>query len=163
MSTNKQLSFWPILTFSQTFIIEPSLSIQYQEMPSYFRVYLTKKAHIKSNTNWIRWTVLKHIFDISSLHRDFTKLSRLITNIKEHHAKHTATSSNIVSSDDVLDVVRPFCADVAVSTDVKSHVLRLLGNAIEMAERDVSLLLFYQSQSVIGPAWQIEVKWFSTC
>ena len=101
-----------------------------------------------------------------NFNRDYTKLSRLIENIKSHQEETATTKTsggnskkpiNITSSN-VLDVVRPFCADVTVSTDVKSHVLRLLESSIKMADEDVSLLLFYQSQSIIGPAWKLEVR-----
>ena len=66
-------------------------------------------------------------------------------------------TQQLVTSSDFLDVVRPFCSAIDVSTEVKSCVLHILEDSIDLADDDVTLLLFYQSQAVIGPAWSLEV------
>jgi len=102
---------------------------------------------------------LSHILEDSrTCSADYSKLSELTANFKTHAEKcFDENTQQLVTSGDILDVVRPFCSDINVSTEVKSRVLHILEESIDLADDDVTLLLFYQSQAVIGPAWDLEV------
>ena len=64
----------------------------------------------------------------------------------------------MVTASHILDVVRPFCSDVAVDTEIKSSILHILQASFHLANEDVALLMFYQSQAVIKPTWGIDVS-----
>ena len=92
---------------------------------------------------------------LSPIFRDFSVLSTLITDVESHQRSN---ENPIVTTNDILEVVRPFCSDVTVSTEVKSRLLNILQEAVTLADDDVMLLHFYQSQSIIGPTWGFEVS-----
>ncbi|KAJ8270630.1 hypothetical protein GJAV_G00117350 [Gymnothorax javanicus] len=58
-----------------------------------------------------------------------------------------------VSSDDMLDWLRPFCADPALPVKGRIEVLQILERAFHLSEQDSRLLVFYRSQAVLRACW----------
>jgi hypothetical protein len=59
----------------------------------------------------------------------------------------------LVSSDLVMEQLRPFCADVAVSINLRLRVLRLLEECFDLSPQDLSLLLVFRTEAIIKVAW----------
>ena len=62
-----------------------------------------------------------------------------------------------VELEDVLSVLRPFCADACVPVDIRLDALRMLEQCFELDDADTSLLLLYRTQAIVTSQWS-EVK-----
>ena len=67
----------------------------------------------------------------------------------------------MTNQEDVLECLRPFCADVGVSAAVKTTVLRLMEESFELSGEDTFLLLFYQTDAVVSCTWIKKVTYVS--
>ena len=67
----------------------------------------------------------------------------------------------MTNQEDVLECLRPFCADVSVSAAVKTTVLRLMEESFELSGEDTFLLLFYQTDAVVSCTWNKKVTYVS--
>lgn len=88
---------------------------------------------------------------------DSSNFKELVKTIKTYN-KDGGTEVGVV---DFLEVVRPFCSDVSVSTELKSTVLHLLEEAFQLSGEDVFLLLYFQSEAIISSKWAIKVCCFA--
>ncbi|XP_015206508.2 NBAS subunit of NRZ tethering complex isoform X1 [Lepisosteus oculatus] len=78
----------------------------------------------------------------------------------------TAVHSNVqnggslVSSDDLLSWLRPFCGDASLPVKPRIEVLQILEQAFHLNDQDSKLLVFFRSQAVLKSCWphkQLEV------
>jgi len=63
----------------------------------------------------------------------------------------------MTTQEDVLECLRPFCADVTVSAAIKTTVLQLMEESFDLSGEDTFLLLFYQTDAVVSSTWNKEV------
>ena len=63
----------------------------------------------------------------------------------------------MTTQEDVLECLRPFCADVAVSAEIKTTVLQLMEESFDLSGEDTFLLLFYQTDAVVSSTWNKKV------
>uniref|UniRef100_A0A8C4QLG4 Uncharacterized protein n=1 Tax=Eptatretus burgeri TaxID=7764 RepID=A0A8C4QLG4_EPTBU len=59
----------------------------------------------------------------------------------------------LVSGEDLLGWLRPFCCDEAVPTMQRARVLQLLDRAFPLEEHDLRLLLCYRTKTVLQHSW----------
>lgn len=63
----------------------------------------------------------------------------------------------MTTQEDVLECLRPFCADVTVSAAIKTTVLQLMEESFDLSGEDTFLLLFYQTDAVVSSTWNKEL------
>lgn len=63
----------------------------------------------------------------------------------------------MTNQEDILECLRPFCADVMVSAAVKTTVLQLMEESFDLSGEDTFLLLFYQTDAVVSSTWNRKV------
>ena len=81
------------------------------------------------------------------------KIDSMIEMIKDHMEK----GGELISQEDVLDVVRPFCADLEVKVNQKMELLQLLEKSFQLSGEDIFLLVYYQTDAIVSAAWGIKV------
>ncbi|ELT90143.1 hypothetical protein CAPTEDRAFT_162693 [Capitella teleta] len=60
---------------------------------------------------------------------------------------------DLVSSDLVMELLRPFCADVEIDVRVRLRVLRLLEECFDLSPHDLVLLLVFRTEAIVKVAW----------
>lgn len=73
-------------------------------------------------------------------------------------SSHIKNGGSLVTQEDVLSTLRPFCANVVVPAKVKTAVLRALEGCFDLSGEDTFLLLFYQTEAIVTANWKKEVK-----
>lgn len=99
-----------------------------------------------------RTTLKEALVEVSTL-SDWTKFTLLVSGAKEH----SESGDNLITLNDILDIVRPFCCDVNVNTDIKTEALYQLQSSFELSVQDVHLLQYFQSESIIKSKWSIQI------
>ena len=64
-------------------------------------------------------------------------------------------SNDAVSLEDVMSVLRPFCADAGVDVSTRLSVLKTLETGFELDDRDLSLLLVYRTDAIVTSQWPL--------
>ncbi|XP_069350101.1 NBAS subunit of NRZ tethering complex isoform X2 [Eulemur rufifrons] len=59
----------------------------------------------------------------------------------------------LVSSEDLLEWLRPFCADDAWPVRPRIHVLQILEQSFHLAEEDSKLLVFFRTEAILKATW----------
>ncbi|XP_066242241.1 NBAS subunit of NRZ tethering complex [Saccopteryx leptura] len=59
----------------------------------------------------------------------------------------------LVSAEDLLEWLRPFCADDAQAVRPRLHVLQVLGQSFDLAEEDGRLLTFFRTEAILKATW----------
>ncbi|XP_014445107.1 neuroblastoma-amplified sequence isoform X2 [Tupaia chinensis] len=59
----------------------------------------------------------------------------------------------LVSSEDLLEWLRPFCADEAWPVRPRIHVLQILEQAFHLTEEDSKLLMFFRTEAILKAVW----------
>nr|XP_058934214.1 NBAS subunit of NRZ tethering complex isoform X2 [Kogia breviceps] len=59
----------------------------------------------------------------------------------------------LVSSEDLLEWLRPFCADDAWPVRPRIQVLQILGQSFHLTEEDGKLLVFFRTEAILKAAW----------
>ncbi|KAH0621966.1 hypothetical protein JD844_023774 [Phrynosoma platyrhinos] len=77
-------------------------------------------------------------------------------------AVHTSVESgeNLVSSDDLLAWLRPFCSDDSLPVKPRIQVLQILEQAFHLSDEDSKLLVLFRTQAVLKACWpqtQVEI------
>lgn len=67
-------------------------------------------------------------------------------------------TKKLVKDEDILDEIRPFCADETVPPEVKPEVLKLLENFVHLTGEDRTLFLYHQSNAIVHNHWDITVS-----
>nr|XP_024001407.1 neuroblastoma-amplified sequence-like [Salvelinus alpinus] len=62
---------------------------------------------------------------------------------------HVQSGDSVVSSDDLLAWLRPFCSDGSLVVRPRIEVLQILENNFSLRDSDVHLLLLYRTQAVL--------------
>jgi phosphoribosylformimino-5-aminoimidazole carboxamide ribonucleotide (ProFAR) isomerase len=73
-------------------------------------------------------------------------------------SSHIENGGGLVTQEDVLSTLRPFCADVIVPAKVKTAVLQILEGSFDLSGEDTFLLLFYQTEAIVTAKWKREVS-----
>ncbi|XP_053443844.1 NBAS subunit of NRZ tethering complex isoform X2 [Nycticebus coucang] len=66
----------------------------------------------------------------------------------------------LVSSEDLLEWLRPFCADDAWPVRPRIHVLQILEQSFHLTEEDSKLLVFFRTEAILKATWpqrQVEI------
>ena len=74
---------------------------------------------------------------------------------------HVQKGGTMTTQEDVLECLRPFCADVTVSAAIKTTVLQLMEESFDLSGEDTFLLLFYQTDAIVSSTWNKKVAFFS--
>uniref|UniRef100_A0A452VGF7 NBAS subunit of NRZ tethering complex n=1 Tax=Ursus maritimus TaxID=29073 RepID=A0A452VGF7_URSMA len=64
-----------------------------------------------------------------------------------------AVHANLVSSEDLLEWLRPFCADDAWPVRPRIQVLQILGQSFNLTEEDGKLLVFFRTETILKATW----------
>ncbi|KAJ1077714.1 hypothetical protein K5549_011041 [Capra hircus] len=67
----------------------------------------------------------------------------------------------LVSSEDLLEWLRPFCANDAWPVRPRIHVLQILGQSFHLTEEDGKLLVFFRTEAILKATWpqrQVDVS-----
>uniref|UniRef100_A0A8C2Y1J4 Sec39 domain-containing protein n=1 Tax=Capra hircus TaxID=9925 RepID=A0A8C2Y1J4_CAPHI len=59
----------------------------------------------------------------------------------------------LVSSEDLLEWLRPFCANDAWPVRPRIHVLQILGQSFHLTEEDGKLLVFFRTEAILKATW----------
>ncbi|XP_062934225.1 NBAS subunit of NRZ tethering complex isoform X2 [Cynocephalus volans] len=59
----------------------------------------------------------------------------------------------LVSSEDLLEWLRPFCADDTWPVRPRIHVLQIVEQSFHLAEEDSKLLVFFRTEAILKAAW----------
>lgn len=60
---------------------------------------------------------------------------------------------DLVSSEDLLEWLRPFCADDAWPVRPRIQVLQILGQSFNLTEEDGKLLVFFRTEAILKATW----------
>ncbi|KAG5277190.1 hypothetical protein AALO_G00114610 [Alosa alosa] len=74
---------------------------------------------------------------------------------------HVENGGGLVSSDNVLAWLRPFCGDDSRPVRPRIEVLKVLEHSFSLSEEDIRLLVFFRSQAVLKAGWpdrELEIK-----
>ena len=66
----------------------------------------------------------------------------------------------MTNQEDIVECLRPFCADVAVSAAIKTTVLRLIEESFDLTGEDTFLLVFHQTDALVSSTWNQKVSVF---
>ncbi|XP_031558111.1 neuroblastoma-amplified sequence-like isoform X2 [Actinia tenebrosa] len=72
-------------------------------------------------------------------------------------SSHIKNGGSLVTQEDVLSILRPFCANVLVPAKVKTAVLHTLEGYFDFSGEDTFLLLFYQTEAIVTANWKKEL------
>lgn len=72
--------------------------------------------------------------------------------VREVHLS-TERGEMLVSSDDLLEWLRPFCGDDSLPVKPRIDVLQILEQAFNLSDEDSKLLLFFRTQAVLKASW----------
>ncbi|XP_036405464.1 neuroblastoma-amplified sequence isoform X2 [Megalops cyprinoides] len=72
--------------------------------------------------------------------------------VKSVHA-NVQNGGSLVSSDDLLAWLRPFCGDSSLPVKPRIEVLQILEQAFHLTDQDSRLLVFFRSQAVLKSCW----------
>ncbi|XP_060222000.1 NBAS subunit of NRZ tethering complex isoform X3 [Meriones unguiculatus] len=70
-------------------------------------------------------------------------------------AVHTSVDNGeeLVSAEDLLQWLRPFCADDTCPVRPRIQALQLLGQSFHLSEEDSKLLVFFRTEAILRAAW----------
>ncbi|XP_053565639.1 NBAS subunit of NRZ tethering complex isoform X2 [Bombina bombina] len=72
--------------------------------------------------------------------------------VSEVH-QSTERGENLVTSDDLLEWLRPFCGDDSLPIKPRIDVLQIMEQAFNLGDEDVQLLVFFRTQAVLKASW----------
>ncbi|XP_056420196.1 NBAS subunit of NRZ tethering complex isoform X2 [Hyla sarda] len=67
--------------------------------------------------------------------------------------RSTERGENLVSSDDLLEWLRPFCGDDSLPVKPRIDVLQIMEQAFNLSDEDSKLLVFFRTQAVLKASW----------
>jgi len=80
-----------------------------------------------------------------------------IENIISSVSQAERESCDLMSSGDVLEVLRPYCSESTHSADTRRTLLLLMEKYLILSEEDVHLLLLYQTQTLLAEHFSRQV------
>ncbi|KAM4772461.1 NBAS subunit of NRZ tethering complex [Rhinophrynus dorsalis] len=72
--------------------------------------------------------------------------------VREVHLS-TERGEKLVSSDDLLDWLRPFCGDDSLPVKPRIDVLQIMEQVFNLSDEDSKLLVFFRTQAVLKASW----------
>ena len=72
-------------------------------------------------------------------------------------SEHIQGGGGLVTQEDVLIPMRPFCEDVRVPVSDKTAVLELLELSFDLRGEDTFLLVYYQTDALVSANWNKKV------
>ncbi|XP_048258558.1 NBAS subunit of NRZ tethering complex-like isoform X1 [Haliotis rufescens] len=79
-----------------------------------------------------------------------TVLEKLVVNVQEHEE----AGGDLVVSEDVMSLLRPFCSDSSVAVKPRLDVLHILEKSFHLSQEDTALLTFYRTEALMSAAWK---------
>ncbi|CAE1234400.1 NBAS [Acanthosepion pharaonis] len=118
---------------------------------------------IKPISNWNLSTAVKkaieyctdYILD-SSKHCDIFKKSDgidVVESIIQNVLGHQEMSGKLVTADDLLSLLLPFCSNCSVSVQPRLKLLKCLEMNFKLKPKDIELVVFYRTNAVIADSW----------
>ncbi|ESP01249.1 hypothetical protein LOTGIDRAFT_212786 [Lottia gigantea] len=88
--------------------------------------------------------------DVLNIKQDdcLNSLEMIVTNVKEHEE----SGGELVKSEDIMVLLRPFCSDSTVGVQPRLDVLNILGKSFDLSDEDSVLLNLYRTQAVLSQA-----------
>uniref|UniRef100_A0A8C0W816 Neuroblastoma-amplified sequence n=1 Tax=Castor canadensis TaxID=51338 RepID=A0A8C0W816_CASCN len=87
--------------------------------------------------------------DLSEPRDPLQVLERVVAAIRASMDK----GEELVSPEDLLEWLRPFCSDDARPVRPRIHVLQTLGQSFHLSEEDSKLLVFFRTEAILKAAW----------
>ncbi|XP_044147062.1 LOW QUALITY PROTEIN: neuroblastoma-amplified sequence [Bufo gargarizans] len=72
--------------------------------------------------------------------------------VREVHLS-TERGENLVTSDDLLEWLRPFCGDDSLPVKPRIDVLQIMEQAFNLSDEDSRLLVFFRTQAILKASW----------
>ncbi|XP_041419494.1 neuroblastoma-amplified sequence isoform X2 [Xenopus laevis] len=72
--------------------------------------------------------------------------------VKEVHLS-IERGEQLVSSDDLLEWLRPFCGDDSLPVKPRIDVLQIMEQTFNLSDEDIKLLVFFRTQAVLKASW----------
>ncbi|XP_041364061.1 neuroblastoma-amplified sequence-like isoform X2 [Gigantopelta aegis] len=76
-------------------------------------------------------------------------LELIVHNVQEHEQN----KGDLVRSEDVTSLLRPFCSDGSVAVQPRLDVLHILEKSLVLSDEDRVLLSFYRTDALVSSAW----------
>ncbi|MGH0150882.1 UNVERIFIED_CONTAM: hypothetical protein FKN15_036300 [Acipenser sinensis] len=102
-----------------------------------------------------------HLSDEDSKLLVFFRTQAVLKAIWPHRQVFVFCRGSLVSSDDLLDWLRPFCGNVSLPVKPRIEVLQILEQAFHLSDEDSKLLVFFRTQAVLKAIWphrQLEIS-----
>lgn len=64
----------------------------------------------------------------------------------------------MANQEDIVECLKPFSANEAVSAAVKSDVLRAIEESFDLSGEDIFLFMFYQTDALVSSNWNQHVS-----
>ncbi|XP_050807603.1 NBAS subunit of NRZ tethering complex [Gopherus flavomarginatus] len=96
------------------------------------------------------------VFALSGNGAEFTSIKDPLQILEEIvSAVHASAEKgeNLVSSDDLLEWLRPFCSDDSLPVKPRIKVLQIMEQAFHLSDEDSRLLVFFRTQAVLKACW----------
>lgn len=77
------------------------------------------------------------------------KLERIVLNVEEHQNQ----GGELVTSEDMMILLRPFCSDDTVAVKPRLDVLHIVEKSFKLSEEDLVLLTLYRTEAVVKATW----------
>ncbi|XP_053879446.1 NBAS subunit of NRZ tethering complex isoform X2 [Malaclemys terrapin pileata] len=104
----------------------------------------------------VQCAINKIVFALSDNGADFTLIKDPLQILEEIvSAVHTSAEKGekLVSSDDLLEWLRPFCGDNSLPVKPRIKVLQIMEQAFHLSDEDSRLLVFFRTQAVLKACW----------
>ncbi|KAL5481452.1 hypothetical protein EMCRGX_G021608 [Ephydatia muelleri] len=82
------------------------------------------------------------------------KIETVISSVRQHEQE----SGRLVSSGQVLAIIRPHCSDSSHTVDTRRALLHIIDKHLTLSEDDLNLLILYQTQAILLNQFAVEVK-----
>uniref|UniRef100_A0A8C0HGQ5 NBAS subunit of NRZ tethering complex n=1 Tax=Chelonoidis abingdonii TaxID=106734 RepID=A0A8C0HGQ5_CHEAB len=104
----------------------------------------------------VQCAINKIVFALSGNGAEFTLKKDPLQILEEIvSAVHASAEKgeNLVSSDDLLEWLRPFCSDDSLPVKPRIKVLQIMEQAFHLSDEDSRLLVFFRTQAVLKACW----------
>ncbi|KAM9317014.1 NBAS subunit of NRZ tethering complex [Gastrophryne carolinensis] len=78
---------------------------------------------------------------------------KVLENIVKEVHQSTEKAEMLVSSDDLLEWLRPFCGNDSLPVKPRIDVLHIMEQAFNLSDEDSKLLVFFRTQAVLKASW----------
>ncbi|KAI7799761.1 putative neuroblastoma-amplified sequence [Triplophysa rosa] len=85
--------------------------------------------------------------------KDYADPLKVLEGIVEAVHTNVLSGGNMVTSEDMLEWLRPFCGDDSKPVRPRIEVLQILEHSFNLSDQDIHLLVFFRSQAVLKACW----------